>query len=35
MNQALPGDSTESNNYSPMPYGELDALRFKVELEVA
>jgi hypothetical protein len=35
MNQALPDDSSESNNYSPMPYGELDALRFKAELEVA
>jgi hypothetical protein len=35
MNQALPDDSSESNNYSPMPYGELNALRFKAELEVA
>jgi tRNA A37 threonylcarbamoyladenosine biosynthesis protein TsaE len=35
MNQALLDDSSESNNYSPMPYGELDALRFKAELEVA
>jgi tRNA A37 threonylcarbamoyladenosine biosynthesis protein TsaE len=35
MNQALPDDSSESNNYSPVPYGELDALRFKAELEVA
>jgi hypothetical protein len=35
MNQALPDDSSESNNYSPVPYGELDALHFKVELEVA
>jgi tRNA A37 threonylcarbamoyladenosine biosynthesis protein TsaE len=35
MNQALSDDSSESNNYSPVPYGELDALRFKAELEVA
>jgi hypothetical protein len=35
MNQALPDDSSESNNYSPVPYGELDALRFKAELKVA
>jgi hypothetical protein len=35
MNQPLPDDSSESNNYSPMPYGELDALRFKAELEAA
>jgi hypothetical protein len=35
MNQALPDDSSESNNYFPVPYGELDALRFKAELEVA
>jgi hypothetical protein len=35
MNQALPDDSSELNNYSPVPYGELDALRFKAELEVA
>jgi hypothetical protein len=35
MNQPLPDDSSESNHYSPMPYGELDALRFKAELEVA
>jgi hypothetical protein len=35
MNQALPDDSSESNNYSPVPHGELDALRFKAELEVA
>jgi hypothetical protein len=35
MNQALPDDSSESNNYSPVPYGELDALHFKTELEVA
>jgi hypothetical protein len=32
-NPALPDDSSESNNYSPVPYGERDALRFKVELE--
>jgi hypothetical protein len=31
MNPALPGDSTESNSYSPVPYGEHDALRFKAE----
>jgi tRNA A37 threonylcarbamoyladenosine biosynthesis protein TsaE len=31
----MPDDSSESNNYSPVPYGELDALRFKEELEVA
>jgi hypothetical protein len=35
MNQPLPDDSSESNHYSPVPYGELDALRFKAELEVA
>jgi hypothetical protein len=35
MNQPLPDDSSESNHYSPVPYGELDALRFKVELEMA
>jgi hypothetical protein len=34
-NHPLPGDSSESNNYSPVPYGEIDALRFKAELEVA
>jgi hypothetical protein len=34
-NQPLPDDSSESNNFSPVPYGELDALRFKAELEVA
>jgi hypothetical protein len=34
-NQPLPDDSSESEHYSPVPYGELDALRFKVELEVA
>jgi hypothetical protein len=31
MNPALPGDSSESNNYSPVPYDERDVLRFKVE----
>jgi hypothetical protein len=35
MNQPLPDDSSESNNYSLVPYGELDTLRFKAELEVA
>jgi hypothetical protein len=35
MNQPLPDDSMESNNYSLVPYWELDALRFKAELEVA
>jgi hypothetical protein len=30
-NPALPDDSSESYNYSPLPYGERDALRFKVE----
>jgi hypothetical protein len=34
-NQPLPDDSSESDHYSPVPYGELDALRFKAELEVA
>jgi hypothetical protein len=33
--QPLPDDSSESDRYSPVPYGELDALRFKAELEVA
>jgi hypothetical protein len=28
-------DSSESDHYSLVPYGELDALRFKAELEVA
>jgi hypothetical protein len=32
-NPALPDDSSESNNYSPVPYRERDALRFKAELE--
>jgi hypothetical protein len=31
MNPALPGDSPDSNNHSPVPYDERDALRFKVE----
>jgi hypothetical protein len=31
MNPALPGDSSESNSYSPVPYGKKDALRFKAE----
>jgi hypothetical protein len=35
MNLALPDDSSESNNYSPVPYGERDALRCKAELEEA
>jgi hypothetical protein len=30
-NPALPDDSSESYNYSPVPYGERDTLRFKVE----
>jgi hypothetical protein len=30
-NPALPDDSSESYNYSPVPYGEHDALRFKAE----
>jgi hypothetical protein len=33
--QPLPDDSSESDGHSPVPYGELDALRFKGELEVA
>jgi hypothetical protein len=33
--QPLPDDSSESDNHSPVPYGELDALRFKAELETA
>jgi hypothetical protein len=32
--QPLPDDSSESDHHSPVPYGELDALRFKAELEV-
>jgi hypothetical protein len=35
MNPALPDDSSESNNYFPVPYRELDALCFKAELEEA
>jgi hypothetical protein len=35
MNPALPDDSSESNNYFPVSYWELDALRFKAELEEA
>jgi hypothetical protein len=31
MNPALPGDSSESNSYSPVPYREEDALHFKAE----
>jgi hypothetical protein len=34
-NQPLPDDSSESDDHSPVPYGELDALRFKAELETA
>jgi hypothetical protein len=34
-NQPLPDDSSESDGHSPVPYGELDALRFKEELETA
>jgi hypothetical protein len=30
-NPALPDDSSESYNDSPLPYGERDALRFKAE----
>jgi hypothetical protein len=30
-NPALPDDSSESYNYSPVPYGEHDGLRFKAE----
>jgi hypothetical protein len=35
MNQPLLDDSSESSHYSLVPYGELDPLRFKAELEVA
>jgi hypothetical protein len=35
VGQPLPDDSSESDRYSPVPYGELDAVRFKAELEVA
>jgi hypothetical protein len=31
MNPALPDDSSESNNYSSVPYDERDTLRFKAE----
>jgi hypothetical protein len=31
MNPALPDDSSESNNYSPVSYDERDVLRFKAE----
>jgi hypothetical protein len=34
-NQPLSDDSSESDHYSPVPYGELDTLCFKAELEVA
>jgi hypothetical protein len=34
-NQPLPDDSSESDGHSPVPYGELDALRFKEDLETA
>jgi hypothetical protein len=34
-NQPLPDDSSESDGHSPMPYGEVDALRFKEELEAS
>jgi hypothetical protein len=34
-NQPLPDNSSESDGHSPVPYGELDALRFKKELEMA
>jgi hypothetical protein len=33
--QPLPDDSSESDDHSPVPYRELDALRFKAELEAA
>jgi hypothetical protein len=33
--QPLPDDSSESDGHSPVPYGELDALHFKAELETA
>jgi hypothetical protein len=33
MNSALPGGSSESNNYSPVPYDERDTLRFKAECD--
>jgi hypothetical protein len=31
ISPAQPGDSSESSNYSLVPYGEEDALRFKAE----
>jgi hypothetical protein len=34
-NQPLLDDSSESDGHSPVPYGELDALCFKAELETA
>jgi hypothetical protein len=34
-NQPLPDDSSESDGHSLVPYGELDTLRFKSELETA
>jgi hypothetical protein len=34
-NQPLLDDSSESDGHSPVSYGELDALRFKAELETA
>jgi hypothetical protein len=33
--QPLPDDSSESDGHSLVPYGELNALRFKAELETA
>jgi hypothetical protein len=35
VGQPLPDDSSESDSHSPVPYGELDALCFKAELEAA
>jgi hypothetical protein len=35
VGQPLPDDYSESDGHSPVPYGELDALRFKAELETA
>jgi hypothetical protein len=34
-NQPLPDDSSKSDGHTPVPYGEVDALRFKEELEAA
>jgi hypothetical protein len=34
-NQPLPDDSSESDGHSPVPYGEVDALRFKEEVEAS